>query len=54
MLDIMEKTDVMLFNTFMEKFKTKDGITIDKNRVKTGRVKELFRLVISIMQLTIL
>ena len=33
----MEKTDPKLFNTFMEKFKTKYGITIDKNRVKTGR-----------------
>lgn len=36
MLDIMEKTNVTLFNTFMDEFKTKDGIKIDKNRVETG------------------
>ena len=39
MLDLMEKTDLMLFNKFMEEFKTKDGIKIDKNRVKNGTIK---------------
>lgn len=37
MLDLMENTDRMLFNKFMEEFKTRDGIKIDKSRVKTGR-----------------